>query len=246
MVGGEDLYCDCCRDPPEAHRLLVPSSPLPWLATDNSSISDVSDFGSAPPLPHRNAPAKPPRASYGSLGKGQSFPDRVPRRQCPVTCPCDSCCCSHPEDDESLYEEVGFQYYPSNTSSLQHTYHDSSPRHTPESDDITRRGGAVTTGLVGTDTVIFPGAVFPLKPPRTSAAAVGVGGVLRSLGVCGRPSSRATEEETVSTYTLEDDLTPTHSRKVRPRAKVTLHNLVSPCLNSIAAGSAYSHLNCMS
>lgn len=221
MVGGEDLYCDCCRDPPEAHRLLGPSSPLPWLATDNSSISDVSDLGPAPPLPHRNAPVKPPRASYVSLGKVQSCPDRV-HRQCPLSCPCDSCCCSHPEDDESLYEEVGFQYYPSTTSSLQHTYHDGSLQRTPQGEEVTGRGGPVTTGLVGTDTVIFPGAVFPLKPPRTSAATAGVGDVLRSLGVCGRPTSRATEEETVSTYTLEDDLTPTHSRKVRPRAKVSV------------------------
>ncbi|XP_076054109.1 zonula occludens-like protein polychaetoid isoform X19 [Oratosquilla oratoria] len=100
--------------------------------------------------------------------------------------------------------------------------------------------GGVGAGMVGTGAVVFPSAVFPLAgSPRGGnggnggggggggsgggGGGLGVGvagvraveGVLRSLGgVCGRPSSRATEVESLST--LYEDLPsrrPSHGRR---------------------------------
>lgn len=201
MIGGEDpshLYCDCCCDPPGGHQLLGEGdrggSPLPWLAADNSSLS-ISPEGTPPPTATTQLhPAPGP------------CPDAPPS---PTGCPgggvpflCDDC----ENDEDSVYEEVGFQYFPAPPRRL------SLLPPPPFGEGVFRRLSLPpvpppsAAGLLGTSAVIFPDAVFPLESPRPAVHAhCGVGGVLRSLGVCGRPSSMATEVETVSTYTMDND-----------------------------------------
>lgn len=235
MVGGDDpshLYCDCCCDPPGGQQLLKgtegSASPLPWLATDNSSIS--SSLEESLPPSSRSLPSYPGRRLFRA--DAPRPPECVPGGGVP--CPCDGC----KHDEDSMYEEVGFQYFPAPPRRL------SAGTALPIGDGALRRLSLpplpppASSGLMGTNAVIFPEAVFPLEPLRpTVHAHCGMGGVLRSLGVCGRPASRATEVETVSTYTLDDDASThppyatTRGRKTRKARGVKVsHLLASPPL----------------
>ncbi|KAG7165854.1 hypothetical protein Hamer_G020887 [Homarus americanus] len=74
------------------------------------------------------------------------------------------------EDEDSIYEEVGFQYLTSpdldvlgrhpgiDNGSLQNS--------TASGENL---ASASATGFLGSDTVVFPNAVFPQKQPRSSA-----------------------------------------------------------------------------
>lgn len=229
MVGGEDpahRYCDCCSDGGEEHQLLEPPllrglspapwltpdsslprgrSPLPWLTPDSSPASSQSS--DAPPLPPRPIPRSPLRSSPLVL-RDPLCPSRSPlSAPQPSPCHCDGCTPSQ-QDEDSIYEEVGFQYY-SNPGVLGGVLPfglEKPPSRCQSKCEFL--GGPpddrATCGLLGTSAVVFPDAVFPLKAKPSSTSSSGVGGVLRSLGVCGRTASRSTVVETVSTCTLDD------------------------------------------
>lgn len=238
MVGGEDpahRYCDCCSDGGEDNQLLEPPllrglspapwltpdgslprgrSPLPWLTPDSSPASSRSS--DAPPLPPRPIPRSPIRSSPLAL-RDALYSARLPLpAHQPSPCHCDGCTPSQ-QDEDSIYEEVGFQYYSNPgvagvTGGLATVGLEK-----PPSRCQWKRGSLggppddrATCGLLGTSAVVFPDAVFPLKAKPSSTSSSGVGGVLRSLGVCGRTTSHSTVVETVSTCTL-DDLGSGHS-----------------------------------